>query len=158
MPFSSEIWHCMGRLCKCNAQCKIWLPHAAKTNLWAKPVSLFSHVLVNEGASTMGEVGLLWLGVSYPLVTGNWGGTQTQHCVWYRIIPSHLITPRLLCSAPETLHRYRGMLPAYPPHKERTGLEQRLAWGCSTCTVAAQCVSDEFRVKRKKKSQLLANF
>lgn len=30
---------------------------AAKTNLWTKPVSLFSHVLINEVASKVGEVG-----------------------------------------------------------------------------------------------------
>lgn len=37
---------------------------------------------------------------------GRVGIQQTQNCVWYWIITSQLITPRLLSPAPETLHRY----------------------------------------------------
>lgn len=39
---------------------RVWLPPAAKTNLRSRPASLFLHVLINEGSSNIGEVGLCW--------------------------------------------------------------------------------------------------
>lgn len=37
----------------------VWSPPAAKTNLQSKLVSLFSHVLINEGGSKIGGGTLL---------------------------------------------------------------------------------------------------
>lgn len=101
---------------------RVWLPPAAKTNLRSRPASLFLHVLINEGSSNIGEVGLCW-GRNH--LFGRRGGhTFTRCCVWYRIIPSQLITPWLFRSVPEALLRYSKL----PDHHANRNVGRSRNW------------------------------
>lgn len=74
--------------------------------------------------------------------------TFNRRCVWYRIIPSQLITPRLFCSVPETLHRYSK------PACCRLSTTQKEEWAEAKtgtkpyrCTVAVLVMSSRSRSK-----------